>query len=76
MPSWYVVGPPYVLVGIKVSGIKLLVSVAYCLKRRIAVHRRLQRISKSYHTLGKGDLPKVCSDLIYTDVVPILLPGG
>jgi len=35
-----------------------LVSVVYCLKRRIAVHRRLQRISKTYRTLGRAELPE------------------
>ena len=36
-----------------------MVSIAFCLRRRIAVHRRLQGISKSYKTLGKGDVPDV-----------------
>ncbi|EKM60984.1 uncharacterized protein PHACADRAFT_110950 [Phanerochaete carnosa HHB-10118-sp] len=34
------------------------VSLAFCLNRRIIVHRKLQRISKVYHTLGKADVPK------------------
>ncbi|CAL1695991.1 unnamed protein product [Somion occarium] len=33
-------------------------SVFFCLKRRIAVHRRLQRIAKSYQTPGKAEFPK------------------
>ncbi|KAI0639330.1 hypothetical protein C8Q77DRAFT_53763 [Trametes polyzona] len=35
----------------------LVISLAFCLKRRIAVHRRLQRISKSFRTLAKNDVP-------------------
>ncbi|KZT06895.1 uncharacterized protein LAESUDRAFT_699815 [Laetiporus sulphureus 93-53] len=45
-----VIGAAYVLVCV--------FSLAFCLKRRIAVHRRLQRISKTYRTLGKADLPE------------------
>ncbi|KAH9937620.1 uncharacterized protein B0H18DRAFT_971462 [Fomitopsis serialis] len=45
-----VIGAAYVAVA--------LVSVVYCLKRRIAVHRRLQRISKTYRTLGRPELPE------------------
>ncbi|KAI0793431.1 hypothetical protein C8Q75DRAFT_804246 [Abortiporus biennis] len=45
-----VIGASYAIVA--------AVSLAFCLKRRIAVHRRLQRISKSYHTIRKGDVPK------------------
>ncbi|KAI0724476.1 hypothetical protein C8T65DRAFT_734097 [Cerioporus squamosus] len=44
-----VIGAAYVLV--------LVLSLAFCIKRRIAVHRRLQRISKTFHTLGKNDVP-------------------
>ena len=36
-----------------------MVSLAFCLNRRIAVHRRLTRISKTFHTLGKNDVPNV-----------------
>ncbi|KAH9857843.1 hypothetical protein C2E23DRAFT_801771 [Lenzites betulinus] len=36
----------------------LIMSLAFCLKRRIAVHRRLQRISKTFRTLGKNDVPE------------------
>lgn len=38
---------------------QLVLSLAFCLKRRIAVHRRLQRISKTFRTLGKNDVPEV-----------------
>ncbi|PIL32036.1 hypothetical protein GSI_06740 [Ganoderma sinense ZZ0214-1] len=44
-----VIGAAYVIL--------LMVSLAFCLKRRIAVHRRLTRISKTFHTLGKHDVP-------------------
>ncbi|OBZ79217.1 Fruiting body protein SC7 [Grifola frondosa] len=37
--------------------IVFVLSLGFCLKRRIAVHRRLQRISKEFHTLGKADVP-------------------
>ncbi|OCH96481.1 hypothetical protein OBBRIDRAFT_5259 [Obba rivulosa] len=45
-----VIGAAYVIV--------FVVSLFFCLKRRIAVHRRLQRISKSYRTLGRSDVPE------------------
>ncbi|EPT04258.1 hypothetical protein FOMPIDRAFT_1021942 [Fomitopsis schrenkii] len=45
-----VIGAAYVVVAV--------VSVVYCLKRRLAVHRRLRRISKTYRTLGRADLPE------------------
>jgi len=35
----------------------LVVSLLYCVKRRIAVRLKLQRISKSYKTIGRSDLP-------------------
>ncbi|KZT74692.1 hypothetical protein DAEQUDRAFT_2608 [Daedalea quercina L-15889] len=38
--------------------VQAVVSVVYCLKRRLAVHRRLQRISKTYRTLGGDELPE------------------
>ncbi|EJF66631.1 hypothetical protein BD309DRAFT_853940 [Dichomitus squalens] len=44
-----VIGAAYVIL--------LVASLALCLKRRIAVHRRLSRISKTFHTLGKNDVP-------------------
>ena len=39
---------------------KAAASLGFCLKRRISVHRRLQRITKSHHIIGKSDVPKVC----------------
>ncbi|GJE86049.1 hypothetical protein PsYK624_021290 [Phanerochaete sordida] len=45
-----VIGAAYAIV--------LAVSVAFCLNRRIRVHRKLQRISKVYHTVGRADVPK------------------
>ncbi|KAI0762915.1 hypothetical protein C8Q74DRAFT_1206807 [Fomes fomentarius] len=45
-----IIGASYVAV--------LILSLALCLKRRIAVHRRLQRISKTFHILGKNDVPE------------------
>ncbi|KAJ3528656.1 hypothetical protein NM688_g7967 [Phlebia brevispora] len=45
-----VIGAAYALV--------LVAALAICLKRRIAVHRKLQRISKSYRTLSRSDVPK------------------
>lgn len=44
-----VIGAAYAIVCV--------VSLAVCLNRRIAVHRRLQRISKTYRILGRADLP-------------------
>ncbi|KAI0361708.1 hypothetical protein OH77DRAFT_1516640 [Trametes cingulata] len=44
-----VIGAAYVVL--------LVLSLAFCLKRRIAVHRRLQRIAKTFRTLGKNDVP-------------------
>ncbi|KAI0082078.1 hypothetical protein K474DRAFT_1703097 [Panus rudis PR-1116 ss-1] len=44
-----IIGASYALVG--------GASVFFCLKRRIAVHRRLQRISKSYQRPAKSDFP-------------------
>ena len=55
---WYVL--PYTDWGVREPMlVQAVVSVVYCLKRRIAVHRRLQRISKTYRTLGRPDLPEV-----------------
>ncbi|KAI0094686.1 hypothetical protein BDY19DRAFT_36134 [Irpex rosettiformis] len=45
-----VIGAAYAIVAVG--------SLAYCLKRRIAVHRKLQKISKSYYILGRSDVPK------------------
>ncbi|KAH8102592.1 hypothetical protein BXZ70DRAFT_929169 [Cristinia sonorae] len=35
-----------------------MASIGFCLKRRIAIHRRLQRISKESRTLERGDVPR------------------
>ncbi|KAI0963477.1 hypothetical protein AcW1_000542 [Taiwanofungus camphoratus] len=35
-----------------------VISLLFCLKRRIAVHRRLQKIWKTHRTLGRTDLPE------------------
>jgi hypothetical protein len=42
---------------------KLVITVSFHLKRKIAIRRKLQRISKVHKTLGKGELPKVRSHL-------------
>jgi hypothetical protein len=44
--------------GINSCILQLVVSLAFCLKRRIAVRRRLQRISKTHRAIGYGDVPK------------------
>ncbi|KAF9458192.1 hypothetical protein BDZ94DRAFT_1240172 [Collybia nuda] len=46
-----VVGASYAVV--------LIVSLLYCVKRRIAVRLKLQRISKMYKTIGRNDLPEL-----------------
>ncbi|TFK57370.1 hypothetical protein OE88DRAFT_1745201 [Heliocybe sulcata] len=51
-----VIGASYVVV--------LVASLAFCLKRRLAVRRKLQRISKAYRTLQKGDVPKSVHEYI------------
>ncbi|KAI0932292.1 hypothetical protein AcW2_000964 [Taiwanofungus camphoratus] len=45
-----VIGASYVAVCV--------ISLLFCLKRRIAVHRRLQKIWKTHRTLGRTDLPE------------------
>ena len=47
-----VIGAAYVLV--------VVFSVLVCIKRRIAIFRRLQRIHKGSATRGVGEAPKVC----------------
>lgn len=42
----------------------VLVSIAVCLKRRIAVFRRLQRISRGHMAIGKGEVPKAVHEFI------------
>ncbi len=39
---------------------KFFTSLFFCAKRRIAVRLKLQRISKNYRPIGKGDVPNVC----------------
>jgi len=38
---------------------KVLTSLAFCLKRRISMFRKLQRLSRGRVALSKGDIPKV-----------------
>jgi hypothetical protein len=38
---------------------KVLTSLAFCLKRRISIFRKLQRLSRGRVALSKGDIPKV-----------------
>jgi len=38
---------------------QLAVSLLFCVKRRVAVRLKLQRISKTFRTIGKDDLPNV-----------------
>ncbi|KAJ7130071.1 hypothetical protein C8R43DRAFT_670160 [Mycena crocata] len=38
-------------------GIVLVISLIFCVKRRLAVHLRLQRISKAYTIIRRGDVP-------------------
>ncbi|KAJ6509246.1 hypothetical protein C8R47DRAFT_1173956 [Mycena vitilis] len=38
-------------------GVLLVVSLLFCVKRRLAVRMRLQRISKAYTILRRGDVP-------------------
>ncbi|KAF9443711.1 hypothetical protein P691DRAFT_808452 [Macrolepiota fuliginosa MF-IS2] len=45
-----VIGASYIVV--------LAASLLICVKRRVAVRLKLQRISKTHKTLGQGDLPK------------------
>ncbi|KZP16758.1 hypothetical protein FIBSPDRAFT_748026 [Athelia psychrophila] len=51
-----IIGASYVIV--------FAVSLAFCLNRRISVRRRLQRISKTYRTIGRGDVPKAVHQYI------------
>ncbi|KAF9535847.1 hypothetical protein CPB83DRAFT_842445 [Crepidotus variabilis] len=44
-----IVGASYIIL--------LAVSLLFCVKRRVAVRLKLSRISKTYRTVGKGDLP-------------------
>ncbi|KAF8140089.1 hypothetical protein EV363DRAFT_1393010 [Boletus edulis] len=42
----------------------LLLSIAFCIKRRIAVRRRLQRISKTHSGINRHDLPQPVHEYI------------
>ncbi|KAF9015339.1 hypothetical protein BDQ17DRAFT_1340877 [Cyathus striatus] len=45
-----VIGASYIIV--------LLASLLFCVKRRVTVRLELQKISKAYRTVGRGDLPE------------------
>ncbi|PCH33575.1 hypothetical protein WOLCODRAFT_135200 [Wolfiporia cocos MD-104 SS10] len=60
-----VIGAAYVLVCV--------LSLAFCLKRRIAVHRRLRRISKTYRTLRREDLPESVHRFIQQEYTRVCL---
>ena len=47
---------PWLLV---VTRMKVLTSLAFCLKRRISMFKKLQRLSRGRVALSKGDIPKV-----------------
>jgi len=53
--------------------IQFAVSLSFCVKRRVAVRIKLERISKTYRTIGRDDLPDVCvfpyGTIILTPVV-------
>lgn len=38
---------------------QLFATMGYCVRRRVAIRRKLQKISKVYKPLGKGDVPDV-----------------
>ncbi|KIJ68254.1 hypothetical protein HYDPIDRAFT_106417 [Hydnomerulius pinastri MD-312] len=42
----------------------LVLSLAFCIKRRISVRRRLQRISRSHSGINRSDAPKVVHEYI------------
>lgn len=44
------IGASYIIV--------LVASLSFCIKRRVAVRLKLQRISKAYRTISRDDLPK------------------
>ena len=47
---------------------QFITSLAFCLKRRITVYRKLQRISKTYHILGRADAPEVSILVLYNNL--------
>jgi hypothetical protein len=56
---------------------QLVVSLLFCLKRRVAVRLKLQRISKTFRTVGRSDLPNVrsrcCLARAYLTCTPAVL---
>jgi len=58
-PSWHVIYL-YVSAFNEQNNLKLVASLLYCGKRRIAVRLKLQRISKANRTIEPADLPDVC----------------
>lgn len=48
---------------------QLVISLAFCLKRRLSVRLKLTKISDGRIATGTGDLPKVCPLQIYSKVV-------
>jgi hypothetical protein len=51
--------PPFLSVVTCSNEEKILTSLAFCLKRRISMFRKLQRLSRGRVALSKGDIPKV-----------------
>ncbi|KAF9240954.1 hypothetical protein BU15DRAFT_87512 [Melanogaster broomeanus] len=51
-----IIGATYFLV--------LVISIAFCIKRRIAVRRRLQRVSAAYNRTNRNDVPKPVHEYI------------
>jgi hypothetical protein len=41
------------------GNVKFAVSLSFCVKRRVAVRVKLERISQTYRTIGRDDLPDV-----------------
>jgi len=56
-----VVGASYIIL--------LAASVLFCIKRRVAVRLKLQRISKTYNTIGRGDLPDSVHRYIHQEYI-------
>lgn len=53
------------VVAVVVCGVQLAVSLSFCVKRRVAVRSKLQRISRTYRTIGRDNLPGVSSRLAH-----------
>lgn len=51
---------------------QLVISLAFCLKRRLSVRLKLVRIPKGRIATGTGDLPKVCPSQIVLKLVMLL----